>query len=113
MKGNAIYFLVAYHGAMRLLTDYLNSDDLYYFMDAVLIGIIGYYMFAHSDKSLPTKVALFCVFLLAGNQIVNTSLLMMGYESVTYIYFVFWVFVIADIFLIGRDWVERWMNGDV
>ena len=109
MKDKAIYFLLGYHIFTRTLTDYLDSDTLYWFLDAGFIGAVAYFMFVHSEKNLTSKLTLGCVFLLAINQGINTSVMMLGYEPIIYLRFLLWFFVAVDLclMLLNRiKWVQ-------
>lgn len=70
---------------MRWLTDYFDSDDLYFIMDAVLIGGVGAYMYFYSEKTLVNKLSLGLILVLSANQIVN--IFYMLYQSVSYIHY--------------------------
>jgi hypothetical protein len=67
---------------MRGLTNYYNSDSLYYIMDAVLIGIVGYYMYYYSEKNIVSNLSLILILLLAINQIINVFYML--YQTVSY-----------------------------
>jgi hypothetical protein len=67
---------------MRGLTHYYDNDNLYYIMDAVLIGGVGAYMYYHSDKTIVANISLILILLLSINQIINVFYML--YKTVSY-----------------------------
>lgn len=56
---------------MRFVTDYFDSDDLYFVMDAVLIGLVSLYAYNYSNKKLVSRLCLGLLLSLSLCQIVN------------------------------------------
>lgn len=119
MKVSAISFLLAYHVIMRPLCDYADvlfdgfgcytfGDVLYYFLDAIFIGVIGYYVFSHCDKTIANWGALICVMILAINQTINTTLMMLGYDAFIYLEYFLWFCVLFELGLIVKERVNRY-----
>ena len=81
---------------MRGLTNYYNNDSLYYIMDAVLIGIVGYYMYCYSEKNIVSSISLILILLLAINQIINVFYML--YQTVSYNNYLPY-FMVAVVFL--------------
>ena len=89
---------------MRFLTDYFDSDDLYFIMDAVLIGLVSLYAYSYSDKKLVARLCLVLLLGLATCQIVN--IFYMGTYYVLYInYLPFFtaLAIVPDVVM----WIER------
>lgn len=75
---HAIYILFTYHFIVRTLTNYFDSDNLYYMLDALMIGVVGVFVCRQSVHSIRNVLALTGILILATCQVVNTFITMIG-----------------------------------
>lgn len=74
---NAIYILCVYHFVLRTTVNYFDSDHLYYFLDAILIGLVAWFVYSKSEISIRNRVAFYSVLSLAACQSINQGLTML------------------------------------
>lgn len=85
MKEKAIYILLCYHILTRAVTEYLDSDILYYLLDAAFIGAIGCYVYSYSEKSVFSLLSLLLIVLLSVNQAISTIFYMLEDDYMYYL----------------------------
>ncbi len=82
MKDCIIFFLLIYHVVLRILTDHFDSDVLYYFSDSVFIGLVGWYVFSQSQKSVFSLMSFLGVAFVGVSQFINTLYLYIHRDEV-------------------------------
>ena len=111
---HAIYILFSYHFIVRVLTNYLNGDNLYYFLDALLIGVLGVFVYMKSEHSARNLAALIGVLLLALCQMINTAVTMANSDNhIEYLPELLTVFIAIDLIALAynnRKEIKRWLK---
>jgi len=101
MKGKAIYFLLAYHVVTRTLSDFVDKivsvqmcideacytygDLCYYILDAGFIGVLAYYIFGKSERTVASLLSFLCILMLSFSQAMNTLLMTISDDYVYYL----------------------------
>tara|TARA_R100001244_G_scaffold103586_1_gene76984 strand:- start:1239 stop:1613 length:375 start_codon:yes stop_codon:yes gene_type:complete len=124
MNKHAIYILFTYHFVVRTAANYLKEHDFYgiyygdfyYFLDALMILAVGFYVYFKSDNHGYRNIsALVGVCLLAICQMVNTGVQMYtGDEDkfIEYLPELLTAFIVLDLLrLLYLKILKKWLHG--
>jgi len=103
MEKKGVYWLLMYYVSTRSIADWFDSNELYFITDAILIVIIGLFVYSKSEKTGRNLIAVAGVLALASCQALNRVLRLIDENlEIRHIDVLFTIIMIVDLVYLYR-----------
>jgi len=119
MKSKGLYVILSLYSLTRSFTEYFednyelfDANILYFVFDGAIIALIGLFLYLHSAKDLAAKASLFLMISLGVAQAFSFIYSHFYNEYIHYLPILIVGVTLLELYKL-RDYIERWLNGEI